>query len=207
MRDIIISYKLGITMSHKTKKIISHIVLVLAVLMGVLVIMQAIFIKEFSHELLGTTLCLVSAFTLVRLFGQEKNQRLISYDIAISIIGMSIGVVCAFTSKKALQISDVLIYWGLYEIIRGAIELNAYSKALSSHKFIVIIELILSFMKIIFGILLCIELEKGVRIHLSFLGFLLIMQPVIHILDYYLCKRYEIKHPEEEITYDPNQEN
>ena len=149
---------------------------------GVFVLVFANETREKNNVILGI-LILLSSIPHLLIFvlqGGLKNGRKYSY-LFFSIIGICIGLVTIF--KTSISLDKVCVMWGCFDICRSSFEIADTIPEIKKHRWLELIELLISIGEIIIAILLIIDEFEGVRLHLIYFGVVFIVSAVKRILD------------------------
>lgn len=92
--------------------------------------------------------------------------------LIIGIVGFALGFVFVFSESMTIEM--ICLYWGILDICRGAIEIGETIPHVKHNK-LEILEIGISTGDIILGVLLCIHLEHGIKLHLIYFGIAFIL--------------------------------
>ena len=168
----------------KSKKLnILYLCLVLLYLaIGIFVLVFANEAREKNNVILGV-LILLSSIPHLLIFvlqGGLKNERKYSF-LFFSLIGIVIGLVTIF--RSSISLDKVCVIWGCFDICRSAFEIADIIPEIKEHKWLELIELLISIGEIAIAILLIIDEFEGIRLHLIYFGVVFIVSAVKRILD------------------------
>lgn len=142
--------------------------LVFYVVVGILTIVMSGEAYEKTPIFCGMLVLLSSIVHIVLYFLKDglKNSSK-SYFLVIGIVGLALGII--FMASDEVTIEQICFYWGILDIVRGALEIKGHLPEIKINK-LVIVEILISLGDIILGILLCIHLKHGIELHLIYLG-------------------------------------
>ena len=168
----------------KSKKLnILYLCLVLLYLaIGVFVLVFANETREKNNVILGV-LILLSSIPHLFIFvlqGGLKNNRKYPF-LFFSIIGIGIGLVTIF--RTSISLDKVCVIWGCFDICRSSFEIADIIPEIKEHKWLELVELLLSTGEIVIAILLIIDEFEGIRLHLIYFGVVFLVSAAKRILD------------------------
>lgn len=105
--------------------------------------------------------------------------------LIVGIVGVALGFIFEFS--ETMTINQICMYWGILDICRGAIEISDTLPHLKHNK-LEIIELVVSTGDIALGILLCIHLEEGIKLHLTYFAIAFVLYAVKMVIEYIFQK-------------------
>lgn len=110
------------------------------------------------------------------LFSKTKTSILI-----IGIIGFALSFVFVFSDTMTIE--EICLYWGILDICRGAIEIGE-TLPHCKHDKLEYIEIAISIGDIVLGILLCIHLAHGLKLHLIYFAIAFFMYALKIVVAY-----------------------
>ena len=105
--------------------------------------------------------------------------------LVVGIIGFALGFV--FVYSETMTLEEICLYWGILDIVRGAIEIGDTIPHVAHNK-LELLEIGISIGDIVLGILLCIHLHHGIKLHLIYFGIAFILYAVKMIIEYAIEK-------------------
>lgn len=106
--------------------------------------------------------------------------------LIIGLIGVALGIV--FIVNKDITLENMCFYWGILDIVRGALEIAHIVPQVKNNK-LYIVEIILSSGDIVLGILLCIHLSHGLQVYLTYLGIAFLVSAFNQIVNLIIRKK------------------
>lgn len=127
---------------------------------------------------LGVVLLLSGGTSIITYFAL-KRWKSKSFELAVGCILFALGFVFMFSN---LDIKYLIFLWGLLEIIKSSFEIQINLKEIKDNK-LSILNVILSIAEVVFGVLLCVHIEEGIKLHLIFLGISFIITAIDYELE------------------------
>ena len=178
-------------MSPEKKKVFSTIAyffsIVFYIIVGILVII--ISNQTIGDERLKMTLGILMLLSSVPHFLIYFIHGKLSYFI-IGIVGTAFGTMSL--ASDIFEPEQICMVWGCLDICRGLTEIVSIAPTLKHHKS-EIIEILISTGDIVVGVLLCIHLVHGLKLHLTYLAIAFLITAVKYIVEYVFEKRNEAK--------------
>lgn len=144
-----------------------------------------------QYELvLEILLILAGVAKIVNFIGGHKIRHEFNFDIAFGIISIALGFILM---AKKLDLSKICLFWGIFEVVEGAFEVQHLIVLLKEKDYIAILELAITAIQIVFGILLCINTEEEIKLHLIIVGIVFILSAIAQILGTVIEHRKEEK--------------
>ena len=141
---------------------------------------------DFSERIpLLSALILLSSVPHILIYAANREKK--SYLI-IGLVGTAFGIL--FLSTDLFDADEICMIWGVIDICRGLTEIINLAPTVRKHK-IELIEIAISLGDIVVGILLCIHLTHGTKLHLIYLGIAFLITAVKNITEYVFIKRKE----------------
>lgn len=100
--------------------------------------------------------------------------------VVIIIAGLVIGTV--FILSKSLTLISILITWAIFDIVSASFKVFDSATEIKENKF-EIIEILASLMEIVFGVILIIKLNHGIKGHVIALGIATLMTATKYLID------------------------
>lgn len=125
--------------------------------------------RDFERVALGILFLLASVFHFAEFYRNFKNPRAKYIYLGLAIIGVGLGIFTLVYYKAELWL--VCLLFGLLDALSGLLEIgtNAFILKRSVKKPLELAEYVISSADILFGILLILELEEGIFVHVVFL--------------------------------------
>ena len=125
--------------------------------------------RDFERVALGTLFLLASVFHIAEFYRNFKNPRSKYIYLGLAIIGLGLGIFTLVHYKAELWL--VCLLFGILDVLSGLLEIatSAFILKRSCKKPLELGEYVISSADILFGILLILELEKGIFVHVVFL--------------------------------------
>ena len=125
--------------------------------------------RDFERVALGTLFLLSSVFHFAEFYRNFKNPRAKYIYLGLAIIGVGLGIFTLVHYKAELWV--VCLLFGLLDVLSGLFEIatSAFILKRSCKNPLELAEYVISSADILFGILLILELEKGIFVHVVFL--------------------------------------
>ncbi len=125
--------------------------------------------RDFERVALGILFLLASVFHFAEFYRNFKNPRAKYIYLGLAIIGVGLGIFTLAYYKAELWL--VCLLFGLLDALSGLLEIatGAFILKRSCKKPLDLAEYVISFADILFGILLILELEEGIFVHVVFL--------------------------------------
>lgn len=139
------------------------------------------------HLLCGVFI-LITSFIHVILYFYQKGYKSLDkgFLLIIGLIGIALGIV--FIVNKDITLENMCFYWGILDIVRGALEIAHIVPQVKNNK-LYIVEIVLSSGDIVLGILLCIHLSQGLQVHLTYLGIAFLVSAFNQIVNLIIRKK------------------
>ena len=125
--------------------------------------------RDFERVALGILFLLASVFHFAEFYRNFENPRAKYIYLGLAIIGVGLGIFTLVHYKIELWL--VCLLFGLLDAFSGLLEIgtNAFILKRSCKKPLDLAEYVISSADILFGILLILELEEGIFVHVVFL--------------------------------------
>lgn len=178
-------------MSPEKKKVIGTVAyftsIVYYIIVGIMVlIISNQNVQEEQYQvMLGVLMLLSSVPHFLIYFINGKLSYLV-----IGIVGIVFGTLCLTTEQ--FNPEQICMVWGCLDICRGLTEIVNIAPTLKHHK-TEIVEILISTGDIVVGILLCIHLVHGLKLHLTYLSIAFLITAVKYIAEYIFIRRNEAK--------------
>lgn len=163
------------------RNIIYLVTIITYLICGIVVLLCKNHIFDDGDFLIGI-LVLISAVPHFFIFvkkGMFKSLLNIAF-LTTAIISIVFGVV--FMSVSKLTIDQCCLMWGILGIVQAIIELNSAGYEVKRNKF-ELIEIAVSTGDIVVGILLCIHLKNGIKMHIIYFGITFLLMATKQFLD------------------------
>lgn len=121
---------------------------------------------------------------LIYLANREKKSYLI-----IGLVGIAFGIL--FLSTDLFDADEICMIWGCIDICRGLTEIINVAPSVRKHK-IEWVEIVISLGDIVVGVLLCLHLSDGLRLHLIYLGIAFVISAIKLIFEYFVQRGHKI---------------
>ena len=108
--------------------------------------------------------------------------------VVIIIAGLAIGTV--FILSESLTIISILITWAIFDIVSASFKVFDSATEIKENNF-EIIEIAASLMEIVFGVILIIKLNNGIRGHVVALGIATMLTATKYLIDFIRESRKE----------------
>ena len=168
----------------KTKKlnILYLILFLIYVSVGTLVLVYSNDSREKNNVILGILILLSTLPHLILFIAQGgfKNERKYPF-LMFFAIGVTIGLVTIF--KSSIELNKVCVIWGCFDICRSSYEICDVIPELKEHKWLELVEFLLSSGEIVIAILLIIDEFEGIKLHLIYFGIVFIVSAIKRIAD------------------------
>ena len=156
----------------------------------VLYLAIGIFVLVFSNEsheknntILGVLILLSSIPHLIIFVSQGGLKHGGKYPyLFFSLIGIGVGL--AAIIDKNISLDKICVIWGCFDICRASFEISDIIPEIKEHKWLELIELVISVGEIVIAVLLIIDEFEGIRVHLLYFGIVFIVSAVKRVLDY-----------------------
>jgi len=143
--------------------------------------------RDFSDKniLLGILIILSSVpHILIYIINKKKTSYLI-----IGLVGTAFGIL--FLATKDLFIDDqICMVWGCIDICRGTTEIVNIAPTVKKHKS-ELVEILISLGDIVVGVLLCIHMLGGIKLHLIYLGIAFLITAAKNVTELIIERRKE----------------
>jgi len=143
--------------------------------------------RDFSDKniLLGILIILSSVpHILIYIINKKKTSYLI-----IGLVGTAFGIL--FLATKDLFIDDqICMVWGCIDICRGTTEIVNIAPTVKKHKS-ELVEIVISLGDIAVGVLLCIHMRGGIKLHLIYLGIAFLITAAKNVTELIIERRKE----------------
>ena len=153
--------------SSTLQTIVSGLVAVSYTGLGALVLVVCFLYKNYAALTLGIILIVSAICRLIKFLANRQSFDVHTIDLTMGLISVSLGFIFIFA--KELSTEMLCIFWGLFEIVNGTIEISTDVK-LAHRSMLSLISVLISVGEIVFGTLLIIHLESGIFAHLLFIG-------------------------------------
>ncbi len=181
--------------SSLLQTIVSGLVAVSYAGLGALVLVVCFINKNYAALTLGIVLIVSAICRLIKFLANRNSFDVHTIDLTMGLISVSLGFIFIFAEE--LNMEMLCIFWGLFEIVNGTIEISADVK-LAHRSFLSLISVLISVGEIVFGTLLIIHLESGIFAHLLFMGITSILTSGLLAVEF--VKRIKSnKKPEEQL--------
>jgi len=177
-------------MISKIRKILFISLIIFYLVIGITTIVFSMMPREKNANFCGTIVLITSIIHVLLYFiegGYKNNEK--SFYLVLGIVGVALGIV--ILANATLTITQICFYWGILEIIRGALETKQSILDLKFNK-LEVVSLLIAIGNIVLGILLCIKLDHGLTAHLIYLGISFIFAAVKFVLDQIIEKKREL---------------
>lgn len=143
---------------------------------------------ESNKWILNLLLIISGVASIVDFIGGHKIKHDFNFDIAFGIISISIGVI---QWARNADINSICLVWGIFEIVKGAFEIQHLIVELKEKEFIAIAHVVCAILEVIFGILLVIEMHEDIRVHLIVAGIVCLISATASILETIIEHRHK----------------
>lgn len=155
-------------MKRSTLHIILNALVTISYLaLGVLVFIVCFINTTYQPLPLGILLIVSALCRLIKFLVNRHSFDVHTIDLTMGLISVALGFIFIFAHE--LDMKMFCIFWGIFEIVNGTIEISADVK-LARLSFMYIISVLISIGEIVFGTLLIIHLEGGIFAHLLYMG-------------------------------------
>ena len=132
-----------------------------------------------------STLIILSSIPHFLIFLTDRSR--ISYLI-IGFVGVAFGIL--FLTTEIFSDDQICMIWGVIDICRGLTEIVSIAPHIKHNK-IELIEIAISLGDIVIGVLLCIHMSEGLKLHLTYLGIAFLISAVKDAVQYIVAKKNE----------------
>ena len=139
----------------------------------------------YSELVLGIILITISLIKTIEWLLSGKHKNKYSVSLPFNTVSLILGIL--FLVGR-IDMPILCFGWGILEIICSLIELQFTIPLIKKHK-LCILEIFISVVSLIFGILLCIRLQHGLTVHLIYLSISLVLMAISTILNAVLIKK------------------
>ena len=157
-------------------------------------------IGKSKHEnmiYLGAILMLMGIIEGLLYYSTEKKTLVYCHDVIVAIFEFAIGIAfIIYNEGDVLTLNSACVIWGILEIIKSILEARQIVYECRNIKFYVIVDMVLTSICLVFGILLCVHAEHGIKLHLYITAASLLVWSLTYIFRFFIFKQKEIKHEE-----------
>lgn len=164
------------TQDSKFVKIVNIASTIFHILFGIIIFIIAFQHYEVTQLILGM-LILIGCIPHFLLYCVDRSKK--GY-LLLGTIGVAVALIAIIF--KQFELTHIFIMWGVLDVCRGATEIFDSLPKVKTRK-LEIIELLVSTGDIIIGILLCIHLEEGLKLHLIYFGVSFILIGLKYIIE------------------------
>ena len=169
------------------------IVLLVFLIVGIALIPASQLIKD-EHILAATTFFSIAVATLVGSILDSKSNPFIRYSlIGIAIAYLALGFVGLFSNKEVLEIAIYCMILGIADIIKGLVKTIEAFIMLKEKNKMCILFFIDSIVEITIGILMCIEVNEALKLHVILISVDMMFEGIIKFANEYVEERMEQK--------------
>lgn len=144
---------------------------------------------------LGVILVLMGAIEGLIYFSTEKRILIYCHDIIIAVFEIAIGTTFIIYNKgTVLTLNGACVIWGVLEITKSLLEGMQIAQEIKHIKFHIVVDIILTLICFVFGILLCIHVEHGIMLHLYITAASLLVWALTYILRFFVFQKEEKEH-------------
>ena len=118
------------------------------------------------------------------------SDRLKLSYLIIGIVGIAFGVL--FLTTDIFTDDQICMVWGVIDICRGLTEIVNVVPHIKENK-LTFVEIAVSVGDIVIGVLLCIHMLGGIKLHLIYLGIAFLITAAKDVADYIVGKRINAK--------------
>lgn len=178
------------TIKKNSKFIFSlKIITVLLYLFGATAVIILAFTKE-EYELIPLGIILAGAGTIEVLYhyaSEHKGGKYI-HDFIFALIEIGLGIFFIVGSTFDLSLDTACLIWGIFEIAKAGLELIEKYQEIKVLKYHMIPDVLLTLLTLVFGILLCIHTEEGIKVHLIITSVVFYSYAVILFIRFFFLK-------------------
>lgn len=158
-----------------------------AIFVVIMLVLQPVITEEDGHVIVGMLVTITSFFEIAAyLFSKSYKQGSKLYILIISGSLLIFGVVSMLAS---LPITSICLIWGIGDALTGVFGGIRSSIALKKEK-IQIVDLIISIGFVVFGIILAIKLQEGIKGHLIFCSIAYLVDAIIMLIEFIKTYKY-----------------
>ena len=155
-------------MKRSTLRLIVNALVALSyIALGVLVLVVCFMTRDYGTLILGIILIVSAVCRLIKFLANRHSFDVHTIDLTMGLISVALGFIFIFAHE--LDMKMLCIFWGLFEIVNGTIEISTDVK-LAKRSVLSFISVLISIGEIVFGTLLIIHLESGIFAHLLYMG-------------------------------------
>ena len=155
-------------MKRSTLRLIVNALVALSyIALGVLVLVVCFMTRDYGTLILGIILIVSAVCRLIKFLAHRHSFDVHTIDLTMGLISVALGFIFIFAHE--LDMKMLCIFWGLFEIVNGTIEISTDVK-LAKRSVLSFISVLISIGEIVFGTLLIIHLESGIFAHLLYMG-------------------------------------
>jgi len=168
----------------KTRFILSLCLISFYIIVGICVFIFAFSQRTKTNNFCGGIILLSSIIHILIYFAEEgyKHKEEL-FNIALGLVSFITGII--FIVLDGITIKNVCLYWGILEIVESTTEI-AFALVHIKKSKIKLIDIACCITSLVLGILLCIHLEHGIKIHLICLAIVFIIMGLKHILNLWI---------------------
>lgn len=176
-------------MSNKVTKLVLGLISTLLLLgAGITVLVLSIAHNfQFTGLILGIILLVISIIRMIDWAVSEKHKNRHNVAIIFAIATIVLGILFI---TEVREISLLCFAWGIIDIVCSLIEIQFAIPEIRHNK-LCILKIAVSMGELVFGILLCIELERGLTAHLIYLSISFFLLAILSILETFLHHKSE----------------
>ena len=144
---------------------------------------------------LGVILVLMGTIEGLIYFSTEKRMLIYCHDVIIAVFEVAIGIAfIVYNDGKILTLNGACVIWGVLEITKSLLEGMQIVQEIKNIKFHIVVDIILTSICLVFGILLCIHAEHGIKLHLYITAASLLVWTLTYILRFFVFIEEEKEH-------------
>lgn len=167
----------------KLAKIISLILVVFYVAIGILAIVLSTRDLSDRNSVLAILIMLSSVpHIAIYIMHPERKSFLI-----IGLVGTAFGILI-LTNINMFTDDQICMIWGCIDICRGLTEIIIVAPHVKKNK-LELIEIAVSTGDIVIGVLLCIHMLHGIRLHLIYLSIVFFISAIKNVYDFFMERK------------------
>lgn len=169
------------------------IVLIVFLVFGIALLPDSQLIKS-EHSLTAMTFFSIAFVTLIGAVLDSKVNKVIRFSlIGLSLVYMALGFVGQFTDEYALEITVYCLILGIADIVKSLVKIIEASIMLKEKNKMCILFFIDSLIELTLGILMCVEFNEALRLHVILISMDMIFEGIIKFINEYVEERMEKK--------------
>lgn len=147
---------------------------------------------------LGVILLVIGITEWILYLSTEKRTLDFCHDVVIAAFEVAFGLMF-IVQNGPLHMSSCCLMWGTIEVIKSLFELyEIFMERHHKSKFELALDTILTVATLVFGVLLCIHLDNGLRLHLIVTTASLFANSLVYAFRFFVYPRRKKEHDKEE---------